>query len=112
LRLKKLGNKQKKEKVVQGALTSTVSRLGKCTQNRKMVWHFYGKTKTAIISSKNQFRPQFWAQIVAGAETDLYSLFLGPGDLFFGKVMRKTRFRKFSAGIHHTIIKKKSTFVP
>jgi hypothetical protein len=36
-----------------------VSRLGKCTQNRKMVWHFYGKTKTAIISSKNQFRPQF-----------------------------------------------------
>ena len=32
---------------------------GKCSQNRKMVWHFYGKTKTAITSSKNQFRPQF-----------------------------------------------------
>jgi hypothetical protein len=48
-----------------------------------MVWHFYGKTKTAIISSKNQFRPQFWAQIVAGVETHPYSLFLGPGDHFW-----------------------------
>ena len=36
-----------------------VSRSGKYSQNRKMVWHFYGKTKTAITSSKNQFRPQF-----------------------------------------------------
>jgi hypothetical protein len=32
---------------------------GKCGLNRKMVWHIYGKTKTAITSSKNQFRPQF-----------------------------------------------------
>ena len=56
---------------------------GKCGQNRKMVWHFYGKTKTAITSSKNQFRPQFWAQIVAGVETHPYSPFLGPGDHFF-----------------------------
>ncbi len=48
-----------------------------------MVWHFYGKTKTAITSSKNQFRPQFWAQIVAGVETHPYSLFLGPGGHFW-----------------------------
>ena len=40
----------------------------------------HGKTKTVIISSKNQFRPQFWAQIVAGVETHPYSPFLGPGD--------------------------------
>ena len=53
------------------------------TKNRKMVWHFYGKTKTAITSSKNQFRPQFWAQIVAGVETHPYSPFLAPGDHFW-----------------------------
>ena len=47
-----------------------------------MVWHFYGKPKTAITSSKNQFRPQFWAQIVAGVETHPYSPFLGHGDNF------------------------------
>ena len=44
----------------------------------------HGKTKTAIISSKNQFRPQFRAQIVvAGVETHPYSLFLGPGGHFW-----------------------------
>ena len=48
-----------------------------------MVWHFYGKTKIAIISSKNQFRPQFWAQIVAGVETHPYSPFLAPGGHFW-----------------------------
>jgi hypothetical protein len=48
-----------------------------------MVWHFYGKTKTAITSSKNQFRPQFCAQIVAGVETHPYSPILGPGDHFW-----------------------------
>ena len=62
--------------------TSIFHTYGKCGQNRKMVWHFYGKTKTAITSSKNQFRPQFWAQIVAGVETHPYSPFLGPGDNF------------------------------
>jgi hypothetical protein len=60
-----------------------VSRSGKCTQNRKMVWHFYGETKTAITLSKNQFRPQFCAQVVAGVETHPYSLFLGPGGHFW-----------------------------
>ena len=39
-----------------------------------------------IISSKNQFRPQFWAQIVAGVETHPYSPFSGPGDFFFAKL--------------------------
>jgi hypothetical protein len=29
-----------------------ISSLGKCSQNREMVWHFYGKTMIAIISSK------------------------------------------------------------
>ena len=53
-----------------------VSRLGKCT-----VWKC--KTKTAMISSKNQFRPQFWEQIVAGVETHPYCLFLGPGGHFW-----------------------------
>ena len=77
-----------------------------------MVWHFYGKTKTAITSSKNQFRPQFWAQIVAGVETHPYSPFLGPGDHFWqsyeGNQVQKIRHR-----IHHTILKTaKSTFVP
>ena len=42
----------------------------------------HGKTKTVIISSKNQFRPQFWAQIVAGVKTHPYSLFLAPGGHF------------------------------
>ena len=85
---------------------------GKCGQNRKMVWHFYGKTKTAITSSKNQFRPQFWAQIVAGVETHPYSLFLGPGGHFW-QSYEENRGQKFSAGIYHTILKKvKSTFVP
>jgi hypothetical protein len=34
-------------------------RLGKCSQNRKMVLHFYGKTKTAITSSKISVDPNF-----------------------------------------------------
>jgi hypothetical protein len=54
-----------------------------------MVWHFYGKTKTVIISSKNQFRPQFWAQIVVGVETHPYSPFSGLGDHFLAKLWRK-----------------------
>ena len=77
-----------------------------------MVWHFYGKTKTAISSSKNQFRPQFWAQIVAGVETHPYSPFLGPGD-YFWQSYGENQVQKISAGIYHTILKKaKSTFLP
>jgi hypothetical protein len=81
-----------------------------------MVWHFYGKTKTATISSQNQFRPQIWAQIVAGVETHSYSPSLGPGDLFFfEKLWGKPGSEFFAMGIYHTIKKKeraKSTFVP
>jgi hypothetical protein len=70
-------------------------------ENAVKIVKWSGKTKTAIISSKSQFRPQFWAQIVAGVETHRYSPVLGHGDLFFfflGKVMRKTMFRKFAIG--------------
>jgi hypothetical protein len=38
-------------------------------------------------------------------ETRPYSPFLGHGDYFFGKVTRKTRFRKFAVGIYRTILK-------
>ena len=79
-----------------------------------MVWHFYGKTKTAIISSKNQFRPQFWAQIVAGVEThpySEYSPFLGPGDHFW-QSYEENQVQKIRHRIHHTILKTaKSIFV-
>ena len=72
----------------------------------------HGKTKTDIISSKNQFRPQFWAQIVAGVETHPYSLFFGPGGHFW-QSYEENQVQKISAGIYHTILKKaKSTFVP
>jgi hypothetical protein len=68
-------------------------------ENAAKIGKWSGQTKTAIISSKNLFRPQFWAQIVAGVETHRYSPFLGPGDrFFFGKVMMTAEFRKFAIG--------------
>jgi hypothetical protein len=79
-----------------------------------MVWHFYGKTKTATISSKNQFRPQFWAQIVAGVETHPYSPFLGPGDHFvFWQSYEENRVQKiYPRDLPYDKKKKaKSTFV-
>ena len=89
-----------------------ISPLGKCSQNWKMVWHFYGKIKIAIISSKNQFRPQFWAQIVAGVETHRYSPFAGPGDHFW-QSYEENQVQKIRHRIHHTILKTaKSIFVP
>jgi hypothetical protein len=85
---------------------------GKCSQNRKMVWHFYGKIKTAITSSKNQFRPQLRAQIVAGVETHPYSPFLGPGDHFW-QSYEENQVKKICMDLPYDFEKKaKSTFVP
>jgi hypothetical protein len=80
-----------------------VSQSRNCSQNWKMVWHFYGKTKTAIIWWKNQFRPQFWAQIVAGVGTHPYSPFLSTGD-HFGRSYEENQVQKISVGIYHTIL--------
>jgi hypothetical protein len=77
-----------------------------------MVWHFYGKTKTAIISSKNQFRPQFCAQIVAGVETHPYSPFLGPSDHFWQSYEENQVQKIFRRDLPYDLKKKaKSTFV-
>jgi hypothetical protein len=78
------------------------------TSENGRVWHFYGKTKTAIISSKNQSRPQFWAQIACWRRDASVQPSFRSWQSFFGKVMRKTRFRKFSVGIYHTIKKKRN----
>jgi hypothetical protein len=68
--------------------------------------------KTCHNFVKNQFRPQFRAQIVAGVETHRYSPFLGPGGHFWQNYednqVQKNRHR-----IYPTILKTaKSTFVP
>ena len=73
-----------------------------------MVWHFYGKTKTAIISSKNQFRPQFRAQIVAGVETHPYSPFLGPGDHFWQSYEENHVQKIFSRDLPYDFEKKRN----
>jgi hypothetical protein len=52
-------------------------------ENAVKIGKWSGKTKIAIILSKKQFRPQFWAQIVAGVETYRYSPSLGLGDQFW-----------------------------
>ena len=87
---------------------------GKCSQNRKMVWHFYGETKTAIISPKNLFRPQFCAQIVAGVETHPYNPFLGPDNYFLGQSYEENQVQKnFSRNLPYDFGENaKSTFVP
>jgi len=72
-----------------------------------MAWHFYGKNKTAIISSKNQFRPQFWSQIVAGVETHPYSPFLSTGD-HFGRSYEENQVQKiFRRDLPYDFIYKK-----
>jgi hypothetical protein len=71
-----------------------------------------GKTKMTIISAENQFRPQFWAQIVAGVETHQYIPFLGPGGHFW-QSYGENQVQKIRHRIYHTILKTaKSTFVP
>jgi hypothetical protein len=80
-----------------------------------MFWHFYGKTKTAITSSTNQFRPQFWAQIVAGVETPPYSPFLGPGDHFWQSYEENQVQKIFCRDLPYDFEKSEidiSTFVP
>jgi hypothetical protein len=83
-------------------------------ENAVKIGKWCGKTKIAIISSKNQFRPQFWAQIVAGVETHRYNPFLGPGDHFFLKQSyEENQVQKIRHRIYRTMLKTaKSTFVP
>jgi hypothetical protein len=81
-------------------------------ENALKIGKWICKTKIVIISSKNQFRPQFWAQIVAGVETHRYKPFFRSWRLFFGKVMRGTSFRNFAIRSTIRFLKTaKSTFV-
>jgi hypothetical protein len=47
-------------------------------------------TRITVTSSIFNFSTRFFAQIVENRETQLSSLFLCPGDIFFRKVMTKT----------------------
>ena len=89
-----------------------VSRLGNAVKIQKWIYKNF-KNKIVIISSiKNLFRPQLYAQIVAGVETHRYSLVLGHGDHFW-QSYEENQVQKIRHRIHRTIQKTaKSIFVP
>ena len=81
-------------------------------ENAVKIGKWICETKIAIISSKNQFRPQFWAQIVADVETHRYSPFLPPGDNFW-QSYEENQVQKILQAIYNTILKTaKSRIVP
>jgi hypothetical protein len=78
-----------------------------------MVWHFYGKTKTAIISSNNQFRPPILSTDCSSRRDASVQPSFRSWQFFFGQSYEENQVQKIRHGIYHTILKTaKSTFVP